>query len=129
LSAVIEARGLCKRYGANVVLDDVSFQVQPGRIVALIGSNGAGKTTVLKSILGLTSYEGQLRVLGLNPATERDTLMQQVCFIADISVMPRWLRVEQALDFVAAVHPRFERSRAEEFLRCAHASPNSPRAW
>ena len=114
--AIIAATSLSKRYGKTVALDNVSFTVQPGRIVALIGRNGAGKTTALKSILGLTSYDGQLRVLGLNPATDRDALMQQVCFIADVAVLPRWLRVQQALDFVAAVHPRFNRERATEFL-------------
>ena len=116
MTAIIEATGLSKRYGANQALDHVSFKIEPGRIVALIGRNGAGKTSALKSILGLTNFEGQLRVLGLNPATDRDTLMQQVCFIADVSVLPRWLRVAQALDFVAAVHPRFDRARAVEFL-------------
>jgi ABC-2 type transport system ATP-binding protein len=117
MTAIVEATGLSKRYGNNQALDHISFKIEPGRIVALIGRNGAGKTTALKSILGLTSFEGQLQVLGLNPATERDTLMQQVCFIADVSVLPRWLRVAQALDFVATVHPRFERARAVEFLR------------
>jgi ABC-2 type transport system ATP-binding protein len=116
MTAIVEATGLSKRYGDNQALDHISFKIEPGRIVALIGRNGAGKTTALKSILGLTSFEGQLQVLGLNPATERDTLMQQVCFIADVSVLPRWLRVAQALDFVATVHPRFDRARAMEFL-------------
>jgi ABC-2 type transport system ATP-binding protein len=113
---MIEATGLSKRYGSVQALDDVSFKVEAGRIVALIGRNGAGKTTALKAILGLTSYDGQLEVLGMNPATQRDALMQQVCFIADTAVLPRWLRVDQAIDFVAAVHPRFDRARAEEVL-------------
>jgi ABC-2 type transport system ATP-binding protein len=91
--------------------------VEPGRIVGLIGPNGAGKTTVLKAILGLTRFEGELRVFGLDPRSRRDALMHDVCFIADVAVLPRWLRVSQALDFVAGVHPRFDRSRAEDFLR------------
>jgi len=116
MTTMIEARGLAKRYGSVRALDGVSFKVDSGRIVALIGRNGAGKTTALKAILGLTSYDGQLEVLGMNPATQRDALMQQVCFIADTAVLPRWLRVDQAIDFVAAVHPRFDRARAEEVL-------------
>jgi ABC-2 type transport system ATP-binding protein len=116
MTTMIEARGLAKRYGSVRALDGVSFKVESGRIVALIGRNGAGKTTALKAILGLTSYDGQLEVLGMNPATQRDALMQQVCFIADTAVLPRWLRVDQAIDFVAAVHPRFDRARAEEVL-------------
>ena len=114
---VIEARGLKKFYGATHALADVSFTVESGRIVGLIGPNGAGKTTALKAILGLTHFEGELRVLGLDPRSQRDQLMHDVCFIADVAVLPRWLRVSQALDFVAGVHPRFDRSRAEEFLR------------
>lgn len=116
MTTMIEARGLAKRYGSVQALDGVSFKVESGRIVGLIGRNGAGKTTTLKAILGLTSYEGQLDVLGMNPARQRDALMQQVCFIADTAVLPRWLRVDQAVDFVAAVHPRFDRARAEEVL-------------
>ena len=114
---LIEAVDLSKHYGRLPALDRLNFQVQPGRIVGLVGRNGAGKTTLLKALLGLTSYEGRLQVLGHDPARQRDALMQQVCFIADTSVLPRWLRVEQALDFVATVHPRFDRARADEFLK------------
>jgi ABC-2 type transport system ATP-binding protein len=117
MTTVIEARGLKKSYGATRALDGVSFSVEAGRIVGLIGPNGAGKTTALKAILGLTPFEGELQVLGKNPYRERNTVMQDVCFIADVAVLPKWLRVSQALDYVAGVHPRFERARAEEFLR------------
>src|SRR5215475_2612375 len=116
MTAVIEARGLSKSYGATRALDGVSFSVEPGRIVGLIGPNGAGKTTALKAILGLTSFSGELRVLGLDPCRQRDALMREVCFIADVAVLPRWLRVRQALDFVDGVHPRFDRRVAEDFL-------------
>jgi ABC-2 type transport system ATP-binding protein len=116
MTAVIEARGLEKSYGATRALDSVSFSVEPGRIVGLIGPNGAGKTTALKAILGLTSFGGELRVLGLDPRSQRDALMRDVCFIADVAVLPRWLRVAQAVEFVAHVHPRFDRSVAENFL-------------
>ena len=116
MTAVIEARGLVKAYGATRALDGVSFSVEPGRIVGLIGPNGAGKTTALKAILGLTSFHGELRVLGLDPRSQRDALMRDVCFIADVAVLPRWLRVAQALDVVEHVHPRFDRSVAEAFL-------------
>ena len=94
----------------------VDLNVEAGRIVGLIGPNGAGKTTVIKAILGLTSFDGELKVLGLDPRTERDALMEEVCFIADVAVLPRWIKVSQAVDFVAGVHPRFDRKRAEEFL-------------
>jgi ABC-2 type transport system ATP-binding protein len=117
MTTVIEARGLTKSYGATRALDGVSFSVEAGRIVGLIGPNGAGKTTALKAILGLTPFDGELQVLGKNPYRERNTVMQDVCFIADVAVLPKWLRVSQALDYVAGVHPRFERARAEEFLR------------
>jgi ABC-2 type transport system ATP-binding protein len=116
MSAVIEARGLTKSYGATRALDGVSFTVESGRIVGLIGPNGAGKTTALKAILGLTAFDGELRVLGLDPRTQRDALMREVCFIADVAVLPRWMRVRQALDFVDGVHPRFDRTRATEIL-------------
>jgi ABC-2 type transport system ATP-binding protein len=125
MTAVIEARGLRKFYGSNRALDEVTFSVAPGRIVGMIGANGAGKTTALKAILGLTSFQGDLTVLGRNPRTQRDDLMRDVCFIADVAVLPRWLKVSQALDFVAGVHPRFNRPRAEEFLRKTDLKMNS----
>jgi ABC-2 type transport system ATP-binding protein len=114
--ACIEARGLRKAYGTTVALDGVDLRVEEGRILGLIGPNGAGKTTALNAILGLTSYQGGLRVLGRAPWTERDQLMRDVCFIADVAVLPRWMRVSQALDYVAGVHPRFDRAKAEGFL-------------
>lgn len=113
---VIEARQLAKSYGKNPALQGVSFSIAPGRIVGLIGPNGSGKTTTLKAILGLTRYEGDLSVLGRNPSTQRDLLMRDVCFIADVAVLPKWLRVCNAIDYVAGVHPRFDRARAEAFL-------------
>jgi ABC-2 type transport system ATP-binding protein len=116
MTAVIEARGLTKTYGDTQAVKGVDFTIQPGRIVGLIGPNGAGKTSVIKAILGLTSFDGELKVQGLDPRTQRDALMNEVCFIADVAVLPRWLKVSQALDFVAGVHPRFDRKRAEEFL-------------
>ena len=112
MSALIEARDLTKKYGANVALDRANFSVEAGRIVGLIGPNGAGKTTALRAILGLTTYEGQLEVLGHEPFRERTALMSDACFIADVAVLPAWLRVDQAIDFVAGVHPRFRRDRA-----------------
>jgi ABC-2 type transport system ATP-binding protein len=114
--SVIEARGLRKSFGATVALDGVDLRVEEGRILGLIGLNGAGKTTALNAILGLTQYQGELKVLGRDPWTERDLLMRDVCFIADVAVLPRWLRVSQALDYVAGVHPRFDRAKAEGFL-------------
>jgi len=114
--ACIEARGLRKAFGTTVAVDGVDLRVEEGRILGLIGPNGAGKTTALNAILGLTSYQGELRVLGRDPWIERDRLMRDVCFIADVAVLPRWMRVSQALDFVAGVHPRFDRAKAEGFL-------------
>ncbi len=114
--ACIEARGLRKRYGTTVALDGVDLRVEEGRILGLIGPNGAGKTTAFNAILGLTAYDGELRVLGRNPWNERDLLMRDVCFIADVAVLPRWMRVSQALDYCAGVHPRFDRAKAEGFL-------------
>ena len=125
MTAVIEARHLGKSYGALRALDDVSFTVEPGRIVGLIGPNGAGKTTALKAILGLTRFSGELRVLGRDPCRERDALMREVCFMADVAVLPRWLRVSQALDFVSGVHPRFDRAIAASFLRKTDINPRS----
>src|SRR6202012_386149 len=125
MTAVIEARGLRKAYGSNRALEDVTFSVAPGRIVGMIGANGAGKTTALKAILGLTSYQGDLTVLGRKPRTQRDDLMRDVCFIADVAVLSRWLKVGQALDYVAGVHPRFNRARAEDFLRKTDLKMNS----
>jgi ABC-2 type transport system ATP-binding protein len=114
--ACIEARRLRKAYGSTVALAGISLDVAEGRILGLIGPNGAGKSTALNAILGLTPYEGELKVLGRDPWTERDRLMADVCFIADVAVLPRWMRVSQALDYVAGVHPRFDRARAEAFL-------------
>jgi ABC-2 type transport system ATP-binding protein len=113
---VIEARGLRKMFGTTVALDGIDLRVEEGRILGLIGPNGAGKSTALNAILGLTQYHGELRVLGRNPWIERDLLMRDVCFIADVAVLPRWLCVSQALDYVAGVHPRFDRAKAEGFL-------------
>jgi ABC-2 type transport system ATP-binding protein len=112
----IEAHQLRKSFGSTVALDGVNLRVEDGRILGLIGPNGAGKTTALNAILGLTPFQGELRVLGRNPWTERDLLMRDVCFIADVAVLPRWLKVSQALDYVAGVHPRFDRAKAEGFL-------------
>lgn len=116
MTRIIEAQGLKKTYGKTQALDGVSLKIDSGRITGLIGPNGAGKTTLLKAILGLTSFEGGLQVLGLDPRLKRDALMRDVCFIADVAVLPHWFKVSQALDFVAGVHPRFDRSRAEAFL-------------
>jgi ABC-2 type transport system ATP-binding protein len=114
--ACIEARNLRKAFGATIALDDIDLPVEEGRILGLVGPNGAGKTTALNAILGLTSYQGELKVLGRDPWTERDQLMRDVCFISDVAVLPRWIRVSQALDYVAGVHPRFDRAKAEGFL-------------
>src|SRR5215468_6067574 len=114
--ACIEARGVRKAYGATMALDGLDLRLEEGRILGLIGPNGAGKTTALNAILGLTPYQGELRVLGRNPWNERDLLMRDVSFIADVAVLPRWMKVWQALDYVAGVHPRFDRAKAEGFL-------------
>ncbi len=114
--ACIEARGLYKSYGSTVALDGIDLHVDEGRILGLIGPNGAGKTTALHAILGLVPFRGELKVLGRDPRTERDQLVRDVAFIADVAVLPRWIRVWQAIDYVAGVHPRFDRAKAEAFL-------------
>jgi ABC-2 type transport system ATP-binding protein len=114
--ACIEARGLRKVYGTNVALDGINLRVEEGRILGIVGPNGAGKSTALHTILGLIPFEGDLQVLGRDPWTERDRLMRDVSFIADVAVLPRWIRVSQVIDFVAGVHPRFDRAKAEVFL-------------
>jgi ABC-2 type transport system ATP-binding protein len=113
---IIDARGLRKVFGTIVALDNVNLQVEEGRVLGLIGPNGAGKTTALNAILGITSFQGALRVLGRDPWAERDQLMRDVCFISDVAVLPRWIKVSQAIDYVAGVHPRFDRAKAESFL-------------
>ena len=123
--ACIEARGLRKAYGNSIALDGVDLKVEEGRILGLIGPNGAGKSTFLNATLGLVPYEGDLKVLGRNPWAERDQLMRDVCFIADVAVLPRWMRVRQALDYVAGVHPRFDRAKAEAFLARTQIKKNS----
>jgi ABC-2 type transport system ATP-binding protein len=123
MTALIEARSLRKSYEGSVALDGVDFTIDEGRIVGLIGPNGAGKTTALKAILGLTPYEGHLRVLGYDPHRQRKELMEQVCFIADVAVLPRWMRVSDAVDFMEAVHPNFKRARALEFLSRTKVRP------
>ena len=114
--ACIEAHGLRKSFGTTIALDGVNLQVQEGRILGVIGPNGAGKTTALNAVVGLTPYEGQLTVLGRDPWTKRNQLMNDVCFIADVAVLPRWIRVSEALDYMEGVHPRFSRAKAEGFL-------------
>jgi ABC-2 type transport system ATP-binding protein len=121
--SVISARGLRKQYGKQVAIDGINFDIAPGRIVGLIGPNGSGKTTTLKAILGLTGFEGDLSVLGRDPRVQRDALMEDVCFIADVAILPGWLCVADAIDFVAGVHPRFDRSKAERYLAHTRLSP------
>ena len=116
MSLLIKARGLTKRYGALAALDQVDFDIEEGRIVGLIGPNGAGKTTALKAILGLTEFDGELDVLGHDPRKGREKMMNEVCFIADVATLPRWLKVANAIEYVEAVHPRFSRARALHFL-------------
>ena len=116
MSAIIAAKGLTKHYGKIIAVDHIDLDIAAGRIVGLIGPNGSGKTTALKAILGLTQFDGALNVLGFDPRTQRDALMQQVCFIADVAILPRWLRVRDAVDFVAGVHPKFDRAKALRYL-------------
>ncbi len=123
MNAVVSARGLSKHYGKSVAVDNISFEIPAGKIVGLIGPNGSGKTTTLKAALGLVPFEGELSVLGLDPRTQRDELMENVCFIADVAILPRWLRVGDAIDFVAGVHPRFDRKKAERYLANTKLTP------
>jgi ABC-2 type transport system ATP-binding protein len=124
MSAVISAKGLTKTYGKQVAVDNISFDIPAGRIVGLIGPNGSGKTTTLKAALGLVHFDGHMTVLGLDPRTQRDQLMEDVCFIADVAILPRWLRVGDAIDFVAGVHPRFNREKAERYLANTKLKPS-----
>ena len=121
---VISAKGLSKRYGKQVAVDNISFEIAPGRIVGLIGPNGSGKTTTLKALLGLIPFEGELSVLGLDPHTQRDALMQDVCFIADVAILPKWLRVSEAIAFVEGVHPKFNRAKAERYIAHTKLTPD-----
>ena len=123
MSAVISARGLTKRYGKQTAIAGIDFDIPAGRIVGLIGPNGSGKTTTLKAALGLIPFEGELTVMGFDPRTQRDALMQDVCFIADVAILPRWLRVRDAVDFVAGIHPRFDRARAERYIANTKLKP------
>lgn len=116
MTRLVEARNVTKRFGATVAVDNVSFDIDKGRITGLIGPNGAGKTTLLKAMLGLTDCDGELSVMGLDPFRKRRELMQNICFIADVAVLPRWIRVSRLLDFIETTHPRFSRARAEELL-------------
>lgn len=123
MSALIEIKNLSKNYGQQTVLDDVNLNIEAGRIIGLIGPNGSGKTTTLKAILGLSSFEGSVSVLGKDPRRQRDELMQDICFIADVAILPRWLKVADAVDFVAGVHPRFNRAKAEAYLSHTKLKP------
>ncbi len=125
MTSLVNARGVSKHYGAVRAVDDVSFEIEQGKILGLIGPNGAGKTTLLKALLGLTDCDGQLSVLGLDPFRQRKELLRNICFIADVAVLPRWIRVTQLLDFVEAVHPNFSRKRAETFLQQTSVRPDA----
>jgi ABC-2 type transport system ATP-binding protein len=123
MSSVLHATALSKHYGKQAAVNRVNLEIQPGRIVGLIGPNGSGKTTTLKAALGLIPFEGELKVLGFDPRTQRDDLMKEVCFIADVAVLPRWMRVRDALDFVAGTHPKFDRSKADAYLAKTKLKP------
>jgi ABC-2 type transport system ATP-binding protein len=125
MTSIVSARNVSKSYGATRAVDDVSFEIEKGRIMGLIGPNGAGKTTLLKAVLGLTDCQGSLSVMGLDPFRQRKELMQNICFIADVAVLPKWIRVHQLIDFLTAVHPRFSRERAEELLSKTKISSKS----
>lgn len=125
MSPILTAKGVSKRYGDFAALRDVTFDIEPGSIVGLIGPNGAGKTTTLKSILGLTNFDGQLDVMGVDPRSGRHLLMEKVCFIADVGVMPRWLRVKDAVDYIQGVHPRFNREKAEALIAATDIRPKA----
>ena len=122
-TSVVSARGLRKAYKNKLALDNTTFEIPAGRIIGLIGPNGAGKTTALKAVLGLIPFEGDLKVLGKDPRTERDALMNDVCFIADVAVLPRWITVAQAIEFVAGVHPRFDAAKCKRFLEGTQLKP------
>ncbi len=123
MNAIVSANGLIKRYGKQTAVDNISFDIPLGRIVGLIGPNGSGKTTTLKAMLGLIPFEGQLSVLGLDPRTQRDALMSDVCFIADVAILPRWLRVSDAIDFLEGIHPKFNRAKAERYIAHSKLKP------
>ena len=123
-NTVITARNLRKAYRNKLALNDTSFQIEAGKIIGLIGPNGAGKTTALKAILGLVPFDGELKVLGLDPRKQRDELMNEVCFIADVAVLPRWIKVKEAIDFVDGIHPRFDRAKCERFIANTQLNPN-----
>lgn len=122
MSAVITGQAISKRYGKSTALNNVSLSINSGRIVGLIGPNGSGKTTLLKAILGLLSFDGQLSVLGLDPRKQRDSLMNEICFISDVAILPSWITAGQAIDFVEGVHPRFDRKKAERYLAATKIS-------
>ncbi|KQZ43999.1 ABC transporter ATP-binding protein [Duganella sp. Root1480D1] len=124
MTAIITAKHLSKSFGTTKALDDASFEINSGRIVGLIGPNGSGKTTTLKAILGLSRFEGELNVLGLDPRQQRDELMKDVCFIADVAILPRWLKVKDAISFCEGIHPRFNRERAEKYIASTKLSPD-----
>jgi ABC-2 type transport system ATP-binding protein len=123
MSGVVTAKNLNKRYGQQLAVDHINLDIQPGRIIGLIGPNGSGKTTTLKAALGLIPFEGELRVLGFDPRTQRDELMKEVCFIADVAVLPRWIRVREVLDFVEGTHPKFNRQKAKDYLAKTKLNP------
>ena len=124
MSSVLSATALSKHYGKQAAVDGIDLDIQPGRIVGLIGPNGSGKTTTLKAALGLIPFEGELKVMGFDPRTQRDDLMREVCFIADVAVLPRWIRVREVIDFVAGTHPKFDRAKADAYLAKTKLKPS-----